>query len=135
MWERICDCCNRGDWGKVTRPAARIEERNPGSGFCRLAGEREREKELLGSAGWVRPVLPAGRWRLEWADGPPADGCSLRPSSWWQQACEARPNHFMQPTCQCSSSSYHKVISGCSEGEEGREGSWGMVMKELELRK
>lgn len=40
--ERICDCCNRGDWGRVTRPAARIEERNPGSGFCRLAGERER---------------------------------------------------------------------------------------------
>ena len=93
------------------------------------------EKELLGRAGWVRPVLPAGRWRLEWADGPPADGCSLRPSSWWQQACEARANHCMQPACQCSSSSYHKVISGCSEGEEGREGSWGMVMKEVELRK
>ena len=51
------------------------------------------EKELLGSAGWVRPVLPAGRWRLEWADGPPADGCSLRPSSWWQQACQGRATH------------------------------------------
>ena len=38
----------------------------------------------------------------------------------------------MQPACQCSSSSYHKVISGCSEGEEGREGSWGMVMKGVE---
>lgn len=51
------------------------------------------EEELLGSAGWVRPGLPAGRWRLEWADGPPADGCSLRPSSWWQRACEATANH------------------------------------------
>ena len=28
--------------GQGDRPAARIEERNPGSGFCRLAGERER---------------------------------------------------------------------------------------------
>ena len=73
---------------------------------------------MLGSAGWVRPVLPAGRWRLEWADGPPADGCSLRPSSWWEQACQVTPPH------RCNPASAHPPEGNLprSEGEEEGEG-------------
>lgn len=62
MWERICDCCNRGDWGRVTDQ------------------QRGLKKEI--------PVRDSADWQEREREGAPGQ-CGLgqaRASSWSMEA-------------------------------------------------